>query len=122
MALYCALKPLPAMLPSERKVTHTVLLFVLTVGGATFPQNLQERRIDLLIILTFQLNNLCFFLHIPALELLRESERCTVKGFVSQLCNIFRISRIVLGHFPRMQVSKKVKVSTCTEIFPRIFQ
>lgn len=29
------------MVPSERKVTHTVLLFVFTVGGATLPQNLQ---------------------------------------------------------------------------------
>lgn len=29
------------MVPSERKVTHTVLLFVFSVGGATFPQNLQ---------------------------------------------------------------------------------
>lgn len=44
MALYWAVNPLPAMLPSEWKVTHTVLLFVLTVGGATLPQNLQERN------------------------------------------------------------------------------
>lgn len=44
MALYCAEKPLPAMLPSEWKVTHTVLLFVFTVGGATLPQNLQQGR------------------------------------------------------------------------------
>lgn len=29
------------MVPSERKVTHTLLLFVFTVGGATLPQNLQ---------------------------------------------------------------------------------
>lgn len=29
------------MVPSERKVTHTVLLLVFTVGGATLPQNLQ---------------------------------------------------------------------------------
>ena len=40
MARYCALNPVPPMLPSERKLTHTVLLLVLTVGGATFPQNL----------------------------------------------------------------------------------
>lgn len=53
MALYCAEKPPPAMLPSEWKVTHTVLLFVLTVGGATLPQNLQEGRTDLWMIISF---------------------------------------------------------------------
>lgn len=41
-ARYWAVNPLPAMVPSERKVTHTVLLFVFTVGGATLPQNLQR--------------------------------------------------------------------------------
>lgn len=42
-ALYCAAKPAPTMLPSEWKVTHTVLLFVLIVGGATLPQNLKKK-------------------------------------------------------------------------------
>jgi len=44
MALYCAVKPLPAMLLSERKVTQTELLLVLKVGGATLPQSLLQER------------------------------------------------------------------------------
>lgn len=123
MALYCAVKPLPAMLPSERKVTHTVLLFVLTVGGATLPQNLPERRIDLAIILTLYLNKSCFYSS-PCCSLRVATgvwtlRRKFLKGFVSKLCNVFRISWIMLRHFPRMQVCKKVKVFTCIEIFPR---
>lgn len=43
------------MLPSEWKVTHTVLLFVFTVGGATLPQNLREGRET-----TFNNRNLSF--------------------------------------------------------------
>lgn len=31
------------MVASERKVTHTLLLLVFTVGGATLPQNLRRR-------------------------------------------------------------------------------
>lgn len=80
MALYCAEKPLPAMLPSEWKVTHTVLLFVLTVGGATLPQNLQEGRTDLWMI-SFYLNRAFFVLsHFTHLELV-ESELCPVDSF-----------------------------------------
>lgn len=54
-ALYWAVKPLPAMLPSEWKVTHTVLLFVLAVGGATLPQNLQGRHLFLISLILVQL-------------------------------------------------------------------
>lgn len=43
MEWYWAVKPFLAMLPSDRKLTHTVLLLVFTVGGATLPQNLKSK-------------------------------------------------------------------------------